>query len=619
MAGPRVVTVELGCTGDDEHPPMLRAVAAAGRARRCRVQVRRWAMPELRGLLAARLAPAFASLDPSADPQVRPSDHADFQANGALALARRLGRDPRQVAAEILDRARLDDICSAVKVSGPGFLNLTLSDEFLSGQLAAMAGDDRLGVAAAEPETVVVDYSGPNVAKEMHVGHLRGTIIGDALCRMLEFAGHRVVRENHVGDWGTPFGMLIEHLLDVGEEVAAHELSVGDLDAFYRQARVSFDAEEAFRDRARRRVVLLQQGDPETLRLWRVLVAESLRYFDEVYQRLGVLLTDDDVVGESFYNPLLPAVVEDLAAKGLLVESDGALCVFPEGFVNRQGEPLPLIVQKSDEGFGYAATELAAIRDRVGRLGARRILYVVGAPQAQHLGMCFAVAEMAGWLPPGVDAVHVAFGTVLGADRKVMRTRAGETIKLAELLDEAVVRARAAVAERDPGLDEAGTAAVAQTVGIGAVKYADLSTDRSRDYVFDWDRMLALEGDTGPYLQYAHARIRSIFRRAGEDAAGSGPGVAGPRLGEAAERALGLAVLEYPEALAGALEACSPNRLCNYLFALASAFTSFYETCPVLQAGDPETRRSRLLLSDLTARVLAHGLGLLGITAPDRM
>ena len=583
-------------------------------------------MPELRRLLEARLAPAFARLDQSADPQVRPSDHADFQANGALALARRLGREPRQVAAEVLGHARLDDMCSAVEVSGPGFVNLTLSDGFLSGQLAAMAGDDRLGVALAEdPHTVVVDYSGPNVAKEMHVGHLRGTIIGDALCRMLEFAGHRVVRENHVGDWGTPFGMLIEHLLDVGEKEAAHELSVGDLDTFYRQARASFDAEEDFRSRARRRVVLLQQGDAETLRLWRVLVAESLRYFDEVYGRLGVLLTDDDVVGESFYNPMLPAVVDDLAAQGLLVESDGALCVFPEGFANRQGDPLPLIVQKSDEGFGYAATDLAAIRDRVTRVGARRILYVVGAPQAQHLGMCFAVARMAGWLPPGVEAVHVAFGTVLGADRKVMRTRAGETVKLAELLDEAVDRARAAVAERNPGLDAEAGAAVAGTVGIGAVKYADLSTDRARDYVFDWDRMLALEGDTGPYLQYAHARIRSIFRRAGAEegaspaTGGAGDGPAGPVLAEPAERALGLAVLEYPEALAGALEACSPNRLCNYLFGLAGAFTTFYETCPVLQAGDPGTRRSRLALSELTARVLAHGLGLLGITAPDRM
>ena len=582
-------------------------------------------MPELRRLLEARLAPAFALLHPSADPQVRPSEHADFQANGALALARRLGRDPRQVAAEVLEQARLDDICSAVEVSGPGFVNLTLSDEFLSDQLGAMADDDRLGVAVAEdPHTVVVDYSGPNVAKEMHVGHLRGTIIGDALCRMLGFAGHRVVRENHVGDWGTPFGMLIEHLLDIGEEEAAHELSVGDLDGFYRQARASFDADEAFRDRARRRVVLLQQGDEETLRLWRVLVAESLRYFDEVYRRLGVLLTDDDVVGESAYNALLPAVVDELAEKGLLVESDGALCVFPEGFVNRQGDPLPLIVQKSDEGFGYAATDLAAIRDRVERLGARRILYVVGAPQAQHLGMCFAVARMAGWLPPGVEAVHVAFGTVLGADRKVMRTRAGETIKLADLLDEAVVRARAAVAERNPGLEDDEAGAVAQVVGIGAVKYADLSTDRGRDYVFDWDRMLALEGDTGPYLQYAHARIRSIFRRAAEQAVDEGApdegaGTGGPVLGERAERALGLALLEYPEALSGALEACSPNRLCNYLFSLAGVFTTFYETCPVLQAADLPTRRSRLALSELTARVLGHGLGLLGIDAPDRM
>ena len=573
-------------------------------------------MPDVRSLLDARLRAAFDRVEPGADPQVRPSDRADFQANGVLALAKRLGRRPQELAAEIVAGAELDDLCAAIEVSGPGFVNLTLSEAFVAGQLAAVAADERLGVPRAEvPRTVVVDYSAPNVAKEMHVGHLRSTIIGDALCRILDHLGHRVVRENHVGDWGTPFGMLIEHLVEVGEQEAVQELSVGDLDTFYRQARTSFDADEAFRERARRRVVLLQQGDEETLRLWRVLVGESIRYFDEVYAKLDVLLTDADVVGESHYNPMLGDVVRDLDSLGLLVESDGALCVFPEGFTNRHGDPLPLIVRKSDEGFGYAATDLAAIRDRVGRLGASVVLYVVGAPQSQHLEMCFAAARMAGWLPAGVEAVHVAFGNVLGSDRKMFRTRAGQTVKLVDLLDEGVQRAAAGVAERNPSLDEATRAGVARALGIGAVKYADLSTDRTRDYVFDWDRMLAFEGDTGPYLQYAHARIRSIFRRAGE----APPPVLAPVLAEPAERALALALLGFGEALDQAVAGWSPSKLCTYLFELATAFTTFYETCPVLGAPAPALRRSRMGLADLTARVLACGLGLLGITAPDQM
>jgi arginyl-tRNA synthetase len=574
-------------------------------------------MPDVRSVLEQRLRAAFDRVEPGADPQVRPSDRADFQANGALALARRVGRDPRQVAADLAADVRLDDICRSVEVSGPGFLNLTLSEGFVARQLASMAADDRLGVEPApDPKTVVVDYSGPNVAKEMHVGHLRSTIIGDALCRVLGFLGHRVVRENHVGDWGTPFGMLIEHLLDVGEEEAVHELSVGDLDTFYRQARASFDAEERFRERARRRVVLLQSGDEETLRLWRVLVGESVRYFDEVYRQLGVLLTADDVVGESFYNPMLRQVVDDLRRMGLLVDSEGALCVFPEGFVNRNGDPLPLIVQKSDEGFGYAATDLAAIRDRVDRIGARLILYVVGAPQAQHLEMCFAASRMAGWLPPGADAVHVAFGHVLGSDRKMFRSRSGDAVKLADLLAEAVERAGASLAERNPDAPADTRAAVAHAIGIGAVKYSDLSTDRARDYVFDWDRMLAFEGDTGPYLQYAYARIRSIFRRAGVDVPHPSTPVA---LDHPAERALGVALLGYSEAIDTLVSAWAPSRLCAYLFALATTYTSFYESCPVLQAPEPAVRDSRLALSALTARVLAHGLGLLGMTAPERM
>ncbi len=574
-------------------------------------------MPDARSQLAERLQAAFDAVEPGADPVLRASDRADYQANGALALAKRIGRDPRQVAEAIVAKAQVDDLCREVAVSGPGFINLTFSTAFIAGQVAAVAADPLLGVEpVARAETVVVDYSAPNVAKEMHVGNLRSTVIGDALCRLLEVAGHRVVRENHLGDWGTPFGMLIEHLLELGEQEAAHELSVGDLGTFYQAARASFDADEGFRERSRRRVVLLQSGEPETMRLWRLLVAESVRYFDAVYRTLGVLLTDDDIVGESYYNPMLQAVVDDLQALGLLVDDEGARCVFPPGFTNRDGDPLPLIVQKSDGGYTYATTDLAAIRDRVDRLGADRILYVVGAPQAQHLQMCVAVARLAGWLPEGTVAEHVAFGSVLGPDRKMLRTRSGTSVKLSELLEEAVGRAEAAITARDPQVTGDERRRLARALGIGAVKYADLANDRVKDYVFDWDRMLAFEGDTGPYLQYAHARIRSIFRRGG--AAVPGPGTP-PTLSAPEERELALGLLGLGEAVRASVEGSAPSKLCAYLYGLATTFTTFYEHCPVLKAPDEEARRSRLLLSDLTARILARGLGLLGIEAPDRM
>ncbi len=556
-------------------------------------------------------------MEPGADPAVRSSDRADFQANGALAVAKRLGRNPRELANQIVAQVELADLCEAVEVSGPGFINLVLSSSYLASGVMEMAGDPRLGVpVAANRQTVVVDYSAPNVAKEMHVGNLRSTIIGDALCRLLEFAGHIVVRENHIGDWGTPFGMLIEHLLDLGEEKAAHELSMGDLGTFYRQARTSFDAEDEFRERSRRRVVLLQSGDEETLRLWHVLVAESVRYFDDVYAKLDVLLTDADVVGESFYNAMLPDVVRHLDALGLLVESDGARCVFPAGFANRQGDPLPLIVQKSDDGFGYAATDLAAIRDRVERIGATRILYVVGAPQAQHFEMCFAVATAAGWLAGPARAEHVSFGSVLDANRKMFRSRQGESVKLVELLDEAVARADASVAERNPELSVDERRAIAHMLGVGAVKYADLSTDRTHDYVFDWDRMLAFEGNTAPYLQYAHARICSIFRRGGVARSQAAVTLV---LDQPAERALAFALVGFTGVVATALESSSPSKLCAYLFELATTFSSFYEQCPVLNAPTESERQSRLALADLTARVLAEGLGLLGIASPEQM
>ena len=568
----------------------------------------------------AALRAAFGDEHASADPALRRSDRADYQADVAMGLARKVKRAPRDVAAAIVQHLDLTGICDKIEIAGPGFINLTFTPAWLAAELSTTLGDPRLGVAVASPsETVAIDYSAPNVAKEMHVGNLRSTIIGDALARVLEFLGHRVIRQNHIGDWGTPFGMLIENLIDLGEDDSA--LSVNDLDAFYRQARTKFDGDPAFADRARQRVVSLQAGDARTHALWRRLVDESLRYFGEINGRLGVTLTAADICGESFYNPLLPGVVTALQEKGLAVESEGAICVFQAGFTAKDGEPLPLIVRKQDGGFGYAATDLAALRHRTGTLGATRVLYVVGAPQQQHLAMVFAVARLAGWLVPPARAEHVAFGSVLGPDKKMFKTRSGGTVKLKELLDEAVQRALAVIAEKNVELDEPTRAEVARQVGIGAVKYADLSSDRIKDYVFDWDRMLAFEGNTAPYLQYAHARIRSIFRRADLTDAGAADAAAKVAivLAEPAERALALELLAFGATARAVAETLHPHKMCTYLYDLASRFTSFYEQCPVLRAEDEATRRSRLWLCDLTARTLAQGLTLLGIEAPSRM
>jgi arginyl-tRNA synthetase len=567
-------------------------------------------------VLRTRLQAAFDAVEPGADPVLRPSDRVDYQSNGVMAAAKRLGRPPREVAEAVASAVDLEGVAT-VEVAGPGFLNLTLEDAFLAAAVQALRDDPRLGVPRAhEHHRVALDYSHPNVAKEMHVGHLRSTVIGDALARVLRFVGHEVVARNHVGDWGTPFGMLIEHLCDLGEDAGAEELSVGDLDGFYKAARRKFDADEAFAARSRARVVALQGGDAETLRLWRILVDESVRYFERVYRLLDVGLAPEDVVGESFYNPLLDAVLADLDAAGLLVESDGADCVFPAGFTNREGDPLPLIVRKRDGGYGYAATDLAAVRDRVGTLRCDRLYYVVGAPQAQHLEMVFAVATAAGWVPDGVVLQHVSFGSVLGEDHKMLRSRAGASLKLVDLLDEAVQRADDALAARDAAYGPDERATLAEAIGIGAIKYADLSTERQRDYVFDWDRMLSFDGNTGPYLAYAHARIRSIFRRVGVDAPDPGAAVL---LAEPEERALALELVRLPEAVEATLEWLAPHRLCGYLFGLSQAFTAFYERCPVLRAPDEPTRQSRLVLCDETARALSLGLSLLGIHAPDRM
>ncbi len=572
-------------------------------------------------MLSERFAGALASLDESlrdADPVVRRSDRADYQVNGSMALAKRTGRPPRDLAQDLIDRVELADIAHPPEVAGPGFINVTLHDAFLARALTETAADPNLGVTkAATTEKVVVDYSAPNVAKEMHVGHLRSTIIGDALVRVLEFVGHEVVRQNHLGDWGTPFGMLIEHLLSVGEAEAANELSVGELGRFYQEARAEFDANPDFADRARRRVVALQAGDPQTLRLWKLLVDESSRYFTAVYGQLGVKLGPDDQAGESMYNPMLADTMAELERLGLLVESDGALCVFPPGFTTREGNPLPLIVRKSDGGFGYDTTDLAAIRYRLRDLGATHVIYIVGAPQREHLEMIIETARLAGWLKPPARAEHVAFGSVLGDDRKMFRTRAGGSIRLVDLLDEAVERARRIVADRTT-LNPDEAASVSQAVGIGAVKYADLSNDRVKDYVFDWDRMLDFQGNTGPYLQYAHTRVRSIFGQA--EARGFDVTDLGPASEFApAERRLALEILSFDGAVHATEASLAPHRLCTYLFDVATAFTDFYETCPVLRADTDEQRRSRLFLADLTSRVLAQGLDLLGIAAPERM
>lgn len=568
-------------------------------------------------LLGERLAQAFETVVGAAvDPMVRRSQHADYQADGALAAARRMKSNPREIATRIVEQAELDDLCAAVEVSGPGFINLTVRDDTLAGLVLDVARAGRLGMEpVAAPETVVVDYSAPNVAKEMHAGHLRSTIIGDAAVRLLEWLGHTVIRQNHVGDWGTPFGMLIEHLLDLGEDEAAHELSIGDLNGFYQAARVKFDASEEFQERARRRVVLLQNGDTETLRLWQLLIGESQKYFMSVYAQLGVRLTAADFAGESTYNDDLAKVVAELEDLGLAKESDGALCVFPDGFTGRQGEPLPLIVRKRDGGYGYASTDLAAIRHRVRSLGATRLLYVVGSPQHQHLEMVFQAAREAGWLAGRARAEHISHGSVLGKDGKMLRSRGGQSVRLIDLLDEAVTRARAVVSDKNPDLEGTVQEAVARAVGIGAVKYADLSTDRNKDYILDYDRMLSFDGNTGPYLQYAHARIRSIFRRAGIDQPDAAQQVV---ISDPAERALAFAILEFPRVICEIEQSLQFHTLAGYLFELATAFTGFYERCPVLKA-EPPVRDSRLLLCALTANTLATGLGLLGIEAPDQL
>jgi len=570
----------------------------------------------LRATMPAELA--------DADPLVRPSDHADFQSNVSLSLAKRAGRKPRELA-EDLAAAMGDEF--GVELSGPGFLNLTVSDAAVWRQVAARLADDRLGVGTPElGRRTVIDYSAPNIAKEMHVGHLRTTIIGDALARLLDHLGAVVIRQNHLGDWGTQFGMLIEYL-DAHPEAKwrAADLPEGDtgttsaLDGLYKLARAEFDADPDFADRARRRVVALQAGDEATLALWRELVEESEKAFQAIYDYLGVLLTPDDSAGESSYNRYLDEVAAEVEQAGVAQDSEGALCVFFDDVTGPDGSPVPLIVRKSDGGYGYGTTDLATIRYRIRELKANRILYVVGAPQALHFRMVFDTARRMGWLPEDVEVVHVAFGNVLGPDGKMFKTRSGGTVRLVELLDEAVSKARAEIESKPHTLSPDELETVARQAGIGAVKYADLSTSRTKDYTFDPVRMVSFNGNTGVYLQYAHTRIRSILRKLPAGATGRDGGVdpSGPL--HPTERALALLADGFAATLADVAATLEPHRLCGYLFSLAKAFTEFYEACSVINAETDTLRANRVALCELTGATLAQGLHLLGIETPERM
>ncbi|WP_053204639.1 arginine--tRNA ligase [Jiangella muralis] len=573
--------------------------------------------------VAAAVADGIAVADPAltgTDPLVRPSERADFQSGAALALARRAGRPPAELADRVAAAVRTE-LLDEVRVSGPGFLELTVAAPVVWRRVAARRARADLGVPRGETgQRVIIDYSAPNIAKELHVGHLRSTIIGDCLARVLTRLGAHVVRQNHLGDWGTQFGMLIQYLDEVPEAVWRHgdlagESSVSALDRLYRAARERFDADAGFAERSRSRVVALQSGDPATIAVWRDIVAESEAAFRALYDRLDVLLTRADSAGESFYNDRLAGVVEELTRSGVAVESDGAVVVLSAAETGPDGAPVPLILRKSDGGYGYDTTDLATLRYRVRELRAGRVLYVVDARQALHFRLVVEAARRAGWLPGDVEVVHVSFGTVLGPDGRPFRTRAGDTVTLGSLLDAAVERARAVVAAKNPSLGPAAADRVAELTGIGAVKYAELSTSRTKDYTFDVDRMVSFAGNTGGYLQYAHARIAAILRRA----EGEPDPVVEPAADlHPAERALGLALDAFGDTLADVARTLEPHRLCTYLYDTARAFTDFYEACPVLTAPEPR-RGNRLALCRLTAATLREGLALLGIAAPERM
>ena len=568
---------------------------------------------------------------------VRPASNpefGDYQANGIMPLAQRLKTSPRRLAEQVLKKLDVSDICSQPEIAGPGFINLRLKADFIADRLIKINADSqsRLGVEKVhQPKTVVVDFSGPNIAKQMHVGHLRSTIIGDCICRMLEFLGHNVIRQNHIGDWGTQFGTLCalfaEKLLSMSggiEEMklVSSEEILGELEAFYREAKEKFDSDEQFANTARHAIAGLHSGKGIWRTHWESIVKYSKRHYEEIYRQLSVALKDKDIRGESSYQNDLPNIVKDLKEAGLAEKSEGAFCVFPPGFKNKEGQPLPLIVQKSDGAYLYATTDLAAIRYRVDQLKAEKIIYVTDARQKLHFEMLFAVAKMAKWVSDDIELSHVMFGSVLGENNQPLKTRSGENVKLKDLLAEAVERAKAVVEEKNPDLPSKKKDEIAEAVGIGAVKYADYSNNRTSDYIFSFDKMLAMDGNTAPYMQYAYARIKSIERKAqsrGVNVRAELAGVEAPELTEPAELDLGRQLIRYAEAIEAATADYRPNYLTAYLYELAQKFSVFYTNCPVLDAG-PDKRPARLLLCDLSAKTIRHGLSeLLGIEVVEQM
>ena len=575
----------------------------------------------IQALLSEKVSQALIAAGAPADcePQVRQSakvQFGDYQANGVMAVAKKLGMAPRQLAEQVLSHLDLNGIANKVEIAGPGFINIFLDPAFLADNVNRALQSERLGVTKPQAQTIVVDYSAPNVAKEMHVGHLRSTIIGDASVRTLEFLGHKVIRANHVGDWGTQFGMLIAYLEKQQQENAG-EMALADLEGFYREAKKHYDEDEAFAERARSYVVKLQGGDEYFLQMWRKLVDITMSQNQITYDRLNVTLTRDDVMGESLYNPMLPGIVADLKAKGLAVESEGATVVFLDEYKNKEGEPMGVIIQKKDGGYLYTTTDIACAKYRYETLHADRVLYYIDSRQHQHLMQAWTIVRKAGYVPDSVPLEHHMFGMMLGKDGKPFKTRAGGTVKLADLLDEALERARRLVAEKNPDMSADELENLAKVVGIGAVKYADLSKNRTTDYVFDWDNMLAFEGNTAPYMQYAYTRVLSVFRKAGidENAMNDAPVV----IAEDREAQLAARLLQFEETLSVVAREGTPHVMCAYLYDLAGLFSGFYEHCPILSAESEETRNSRLKLALLTAKTLKLGLDTLGIETVERM
>lgn len=575
----------------------------------------------IQALLSEKVSQAMIAAGAPADcePQVRQSakvQFGDYQANGMMAVAKKLGMAPRQLAEQVLTHLDLSGIASKVEIAGPGFINIFLEPAFLAEQVQQALASERLGVSQPTRQTIVVDYSAPNVAKEMHVGHLRSTIIGDAAVRTLEFLGHHVIRANHVGDWGTQFGMLIAWLEKQQQENAG-DMALADLEGFYRDAKKHYDEDEAFAERARNYVVKLQSGDAYFREMWRKLVDITMTQNQITYDRLNVTLTRDDVMGESLYNPMLPGIVADLKAKGLAVESEGATVVFLDEFKNKEGDPMGVIIQKKDGGYLYTTTDIACAKYRYETLHADRVLYYIDSRQHQHLMQAWTIVRKAGYVPDSVPLEHHMFGMMLGKDGKPFKTRAGGTVKLADLLDEALERARRLVAEKNPDMPADELEQLANAVGIGAVKYADLSKNRTTDYIFDWDNMLAFEGNTAPYMQYAYTRVLSVFRKADidEQALASAPVI----ISEDREAQLAARLLQFEETLTVVAREGTPHVMCAYLYDVAGLFSGFYEHCPILSAENDAVRNSRLKLAQLTAKTLKLGLDTLGIETVERM